>query len=169
MQKCQCKRQGHKVRHSTGPKSRHLLKSMDDLFNLEALLYKMFHDFVPRLLVLDPAHALFVNGSTVPLQRVVIVIGGGFQLLFQQRIKTDVLVLSCSSRKCSMLTCTVIFLTPSPVLGNRGRRDVVVIEVVILTGWVDDAALDLSEPLKSNSDGDLGLGWRLPRSSYALG
>ena len=44
-----------------------------------------------------------------------------------------------------------------------------VIEVVILTGWVDDAALDLFGPLKSNGDGDLGLEWRLPRSSYALG
>jgi hypothetical protein len=34
----------------------------------------------------------------------------------------------------------------------------VVIKAVILTGWVEDVALHLSEPLKRNSDGDLGLG-----------
>ena len=38
-------------------------------------------------------------------------------------------------------------------------EEVEVIEVeVILTGWVDTAPLDLSGLLKSNIDGDLGLG-----------
>jgi hypothetical protein len=49
-------------------------------------------------------------------------------------------------------------------------EDVVVIEeAVILTGWVDDAAFGLSESLKSNGDGDLGLGQGSPASPYALG
>jgi hypothetical protein len=39
---------------------------------------------------------------------------------------------------------------------------------VILTGWVDTAPLDLSELLKSNVDGNLGLGEGPPESSYTL-
>ena len=30
-------------------------------------------------------------------------------------------------------------------------------EVAILIGWIEDIALHLSEPLKRNGDGDLGL------------
>jgi hypothetical protein len=36
--------------------------------------------------------------------------------------------------------------------------NMVIEEVVILTGWVEDVTLHLSEPLKRNGDGDLGLG-----------
>jgi len=41
----------------------------------------VFQRFLDILeLVLDPAHVLFINGSkAVPLQSVVIVVGGGFQ------------------------------------------------------------------------------------------
>ena len=36
--------------------------------------------------------------------------------------------------------------------------DMVIEEVTILTGWVENIALHLSEPLKRNGDGDLVLG-----------
>jgi hypothetical protein len=85
------------VHHSADPKSRHLLKSMDNLFNLEVYIpSRMFCDFSQRFsdilkLVLDPAHVLFVNGTkAVPLQRVVIVVGG-FQLSFQRGFRTIIL------------------------------------------------------------------------------
>jgi len=113
---------------------------MDNLFDLEVHIpSKMFRDFVQRLLdilelVLDPVHVLFVNGSkAVPLQRVVIVVGGGFQSSFQRGFRTAVLELSLaqSSSTHSMLTwaCRTVTsmvlrtsLLPSPVFGNRGRR-----------------------------------------------
>jgi hypothetical protein len=61
---------------------------------------------------------------------------------------------------CSQYSCPPLCLA---------IEDVVAIEVAILTGWVDDAVLDISEQPKSNGDGDLGLGWGPPTSSYALG
>ena len=63
---------------------------MDNLFDLEVHIpSKMFHNFIQTLLdilelVLDPVHVLFINGSkAVPLQRVVIIVGGSFQSSFQ--------------------------------------------------------------------------------------
>jgi len=49
---------------------------------------------------------------------------------------------------------TVVFLPPQDL--RLAIEDDMAIEVVILTSWVEDAALHLSEPLKSNGDGDLG-------------
>jgi hypothetical protein len=54
-----------------------------------------------------------------------------------------------------MLTRTVIFLPQAICLAIEDVR-VVVIEVVVIL--MDDAALDLSKSLKSNGDGNLGLG-----------
>ena len=121
------------VHHSTSPKLRHLLKSMDNLFDLEVHIpSKMFRNFVQTLLdilelVLDPADVLFVNrGKAVPLQRVVIIVGGGFQLSFQRKFRTAVLELSLaqSSTRHSMLTwartvTSMVLRTslPSPVFG----------------------------------------------------
>jgi hypothetical protein len=59
-----------------------------------------------------------------------------------------------------------LFILQAPALdrsftANQALRlaiEDVVIEAVILTGWVEDVALHLSEPPKRNGDGDLGLG-----------
>jgi hypothetical protein len=99
---------------------------MDNLFDLDIHIpSKMFRDFVQTLLdilelVLDPAHVLFVNGSkAVPLQRVGIVVGGGFQSLFQRKFRAAFLELSLaqSSTRHSMLTWACHIVT-SMVLGT---------------------------------------------------
>ena len=92
------------VHHITSPKSRHLLKSRDNFFNLDVYIPpKVFQDFVQRLLdilelILDPAHVLFVKGSkAVPLQRAVVIVVGEFQPSFQRGIRTVILELSIIS------------------------------------------------------------------------
>ena len=59
-----------------------------------------------------------------------------------------------------MLTRAIIFLHCLAI------EDVVVIEVVVIL--MDDAALDISEPLKSNGNGNLEHKKKPSRSSYAL-
>jgi hypothetical protein len=64
-----------------------LLKSIDNLFDLEVFPSKMFRNFIQRFLdilelVLDPPYVLLVNRSkAVPLQGVVIVVRGGIPIV----------------------------------------------------------------------------------------